>query len=157
MFKLDMRAHTVWLSAVLLLVAVPSTARRIDAAHDFDLSDVKVGDLIDKLLPSLDISKPLYELGKLVNRGGQAVSPGLEKAGIISTSAGIALINVGSLLTASSRALSKEGPIGGNPNFINEAVAGMLLRRKASNSYQPRQLSLAELAQRYNSPPHRLV
>lgn len=98
------------------------------------------------MLPSLDISKPLYELGKLINRGGQAISPGLDKAGNVSISAGIAMINIGNVLKASSQALSKDGPIGGNPNFLNEAVAKMLLKRKAQNG------SLRDLAVKINSP-----
>jgi len=135
-----------WFFTILLIFLEQATAKRIDMAHKFNLADVNVGDLIEKVLPALDISKPLYELGRLVNRGGQAISPALEKAGNVSISVGIALINIGTLLKASSRALSKRGTIGGNPNFINEAVATMLLKRKPQNG------SLRELALKINRP-----
>lgn len=92
----------IWLATLILAITQRGAAKRIDAAHQINLADVNLGDLIEKVLPSLDISKPLYELGKIVNRGGQAVSPGLAKAGKFSTSAGIALINIGTLLNASS-------------------------------------------------------
>lgn len=107
-------------SVVLLLAAVQfATAKRIDVAHGLDIANMTIAELIDTYLPTLDLSKPLYKLGEVVNKGSQALSPKLEKAGNITTRAGIALINVGSLLTISSRALSKDGEIGGNPNFIN--------------------------------------
>lgn len=134
----------IWLATLILAITQRGAAKRIDAAHQINLADVNLGDLIEKVLPSLDISKPLYELGKIVNRGGQAVSPGLAKAGKFSTSAGIALINIGTLLNASSQVLSKEGSIGGNPNFLNEAVAKMLLRKSPQNG------SLRELALKLN-------
>ena len=92
----------IWLATLILAITQRGAAKRIDAAHQINLADVNLGDLIEKVLPSLDISKPLYELGKIVNRGGQAVSPGLAKAGKFSTSAGIALIIIGTLLNASS-------------------------------------------------------
>lgn len=70
----------------------------------------------------------MYEFGALVGRGGRVISPGLHKAGQVSTAVGVVFVNVGTLLLTLSQLLSSQGAIGGNPNFLNDALNEYLVK-----------------------------
>lgn len=91
-------------------------------AHEANIGDMKINELIQKIMPHIDLSRPLYDFGSLVSRGGRVVSPGLNRAGQISTAVGVVFVNIGTLLLTLSQLLSGHGAIGGNPNFLNDAL-----------------------------------
>lgn len=115
----------------IVLIVTPVNTRKVYhlaplTAHELNIGEIKINELLQKVLPNIDVHKPLGDLGYWIGRGGRAISPALGKAGHVSTAIGVVFLNIGALLLTLSQILSSQGAIGGNPNFLNEALSAYL-------------------------------
>lgn len=120
---------------LIFLIASPVSTKKIHSlpAHETNIGDLKINEILEKIIPKIDVHRPLEDVGSLIGRGGRAISPGLGKAGKISTAVGVVFINIGTLLLTLSQLLSSQGAIGGNPNFLNDALSSYLATNAALN------------------------
>ena len=119
---------------LIILLLLPTFEKRITPIHVLNIGDARVKDLLQTLMPDFDFSKPLYDLGNIISKGGRGISPNLMRAGQISTSIGVIFINFGTLMISLAQLLSNRGAIGGNPNFLNELLSEYLVKKSNSST-----------------------